>query len=362
MVKAVIVDEQGAPPRIADLELPAAGPNDVRVRVAATGVCHSDLSMVDGTLAPRFPLVLGHEAAGTVVEAGAAVTSVGPGDRVVLNWAPACRHCWFCLHGEPWLCSAVEGVASVPRGHLADGTQAHVCMGVGALAEEVVLPATAVVPLPETVPLDLAALLGCAVLTGIGAVRNTAGVRSGESVLVVGLGGIGLSAVLGARLAGAGPIVAVDVAREKEELALRAGATHFLLSEPKLARQVRGLTGGRGADHAFDCVGAPATIRSAWSSVRRGGSCTVVGIGRRDAEVTFNPLELFHFSRTLTSSVYGASDPSRDVALLAGQIELGRLDLSLLVTHRITPEAVGEAFRRMRAGEGARSLVEWAGR
>ncbi|MFF5989336.1 Zn-dependent alcohol dehydrogenase [Prauserella flavalba] len=360
MVKAVIVDAPGRPPRVADLEPRTLGPGDVRVRIAAAGVCHSDLSMINGTLTPAFPLVLGHEASGTIAETGDAVTGVGPGDRVVLNWAAACRTCWYCLQGEPWLCSAVEGVTSVPSGRLADGTEVHACMGVGAFAEEVVLPAHAVVPLPDGVPLDLASLLGCAVLTGFGAVRNTAGVRSGESVLVIGLGGVGLSAVLGAKLAGAGPIIAVDVSPGKEELALAAGATHFVLSEPKLAKRVRALTGGRGADHAFDCVGAPATIRSAWGSVRRGGRCTIVGVGGRDAEVTFNPLELFHFSRTLTSSIYGASDPARDVPLLAAQVELGNLDLATLVTHRIGPGEVGEAFERMGTGTGARSLLAWS--
>lgn len=359
MVKAVIVDAPGEQPRVDEVTLPEPGPGDVRVRVVAAGVCHSDLSMINGTLTPEFPLVLGHEASGVVVEAGAAA-GIETGTRVVLNWAPACRSCWYCLHSEPWLCSAVEGVTSTAGSTLVDGRTAHHCMGVGAFAEEVVLPAAAVVPLPESVPLDIAALLGCSVLTGVGAVRNTARVRSGESVVVVGLGGIGLSAVLGARLAGAGPIIAVDVAPGKEERALRAGATHFLAGEPKLAKRIRGLTEGRGADHGVDCVGAPATIRSTWGSVRRGGQCTVVGIGGKDSEVSFSPLELFHFARTLTSSVYGASDPARDIPLLAEQMNLGRLDLEPLVSHRIGAEGVGEAFARMDAGVGARSLLEWA--
>ena len=168
------------------------------------------------------------------------------------------------------------------------------------------MPARSVVPLPDGPSLDVAALLGCAVLTGMGAVRNTAGVRSGESVLVVGLGGIGLSVVAGASLAGAGPVIAVDVATEKEKLAESLGATHFLASDPKLSRQVRALTGGRGVDHAFECVGSPATIRMAWGSARRGGRCTVVGLGRRSDEVSFNLMELFHFNRVLTSSVFGS--------------------------------------------------------
>ncbi|SFQ74246.1 Zn-dependent alcohol dehydrogenase [Amycolatopsis rubida] len=360
MVKAVVVREHGGCPEVRDIVLPPVGPADVRVRVAAAGVCHSDLSMVDGTLRPQYPFVPGHEASGVVAEAGSEVTHVRPGDRVVLNWAAACRECWFCRAGEPWLCSAIEGVTTVPRGEL-DGQPLNVLLGVGGFAEETVLPGHSVVPLPDGVPLDLAALMGCAVLTGVGAVRNTAKVRKGQSVFVLGLGGIGLCVVLGAKLAGAGQIVAADLSPEKEALARAAGATDFLVSDDKLAKQVRGLTEGRGADHAFECVGAAATIRAAWSSVRRGGHCTVVGVGRKDQQVVLNPLEIFHFARTLTSTVYGASDPDRDIPVLADEVRSGALDLETLVTHRISLDEVGEAFDRMRRGEGARSLVRIGG-
>ncbi|TCP49324.1 S-(hydroxymethyl)glutathione dehydrogenase/alcohol dehydrogenase [Tamaricihabitans halophyticus] len=361
MVNAVVFTEPNAEPEIHDLQLPELGPADVRIRIAAAGVCHSDLSMVNGTLGPEFPVVPGHEASGTVTEVGSAVRRVTVGQRVVLNWAPACRSCWFCLNRQPWLCRTAEGVASVQRGHLADGTEAHAAVGVGAFAEEVVLPEQYAVPLPDGVPLDLAALLGCAVLTGIGAVRNTARVRSGESVVVIGLGGIGLSAVIGARLAGAGPIIAVDLAPEKEEPARLAGATHFLRGDAKVAKEIRGYTGRRGADHAFECVGAPATIRQAWDSVRRGGQCTVVGVGGKDQRVEFSPLELFHFARTLTSSVYGDCDPDRDIPMLAEQVVLGRLDLAGLVSSRIGLDGVADAFTRMRSGQGVRSLIELSG-
>lgn len=290
MVKAVVATGPDVPPQVRDIELPPVGPGDVRVRVAAAGVCHSDLSMINGTLAPKFPLVLGHEAAGEVAEVGADVTKVRPGDHVVLNWAAACGECWFCGQGEPWLCSAVEGAVSPSSGATLDGGELYACMGVGGFAEELVAPERSVVPLPASAPLDLGALLGCAVLTGIGAVRNTAQVREGQSVLVIGLGGIGLSTVMGARLAGAGTIIAVDRGTEKEELARTAGATHYLEADPKLAKQVRALTEGRGADHAFECVGKAELIRTAWQSVRRGGRCTVVGVGARDDAASFNAL------------------------------------------------------------------------
>ncbi|MFL6144657.1 MAG: alcohol dehydrogenase catalytic domain-containing protein [Labedaea sp.] len=357
-MRAAVVSGPDAEIEIRDIELPAPAAGQVRVRVAAAGICHSDLSMTNGTLHPSFPLVLGHEAAGTVTATGADVTSVAPGDRVVVNWAPPCRRCWFCLHGEPHLCKTVEGVASLPgTGTLDDGTAVHNTLGVGAFAEEVVLSEHGVVPLADGVPLDVAALLGCAVLTGVGAVRNTARVRAGESVVVIGLGGVGLSAIAGARLSGAGPIIAVDVSQDKEKLAIAAGATHFVPAGDKQAKQIRALTGGRGADHAFECVGRSSTIRAAWSSTRRGGRTTVVGVGRGDDPVTINALELYHFARTIGVSVYGSGDPDRDIPWLTEQIVLGQLDLETLVSHRTDLTGIAEAFHRMETGVGARSLL-----
>jgi len=356
-VRAALCRGVGEPIEVLDIQLPATGPGQVRVRIAAAGVCHSDLSLINGTLAPSFPLIPGHEASGVVTEVGAGVTSVAPGQHVVINWAPACRRCWFCLHDEPWLCAKVEGLLSAPGAHAPDGSSVHLAMGVGAFAEEVLLGEGAVVPISDDVPLPVAALLGCAALTGIGAVENTAGVRPGESVLVLGLGGIGLSAVAGARLAGASRIIAVDVNPQKERIAREMGATDALAASPELAKQVRALTEGRGVDHAFDCVGAPSTIRDAWRTARRGGRVTIVGVGRRDAPVSFNPLELFHFNRVLQSSIYGSSDPARDVPLLAEQIRLGHLDLGPLVTERIALDDLQKAFDTMGSGGSVRSVV-----
>lgn len=357
MVKAVVAHGPDEALTVEEVTLRPVGPTDVRVRVAAAGVCHSDLSMVNGTLAPPFPLVLGHEASGVVVEVGEDVTGIEPGRQVVLNWAVPCRECWYCRHGQPWLCSAVEGVTGIPGGKLADGTEVNVLFGIGAMAEEVVVAASAAVPIPEGVPLEEAALLGCAILTGVGAAMHTARIQPGQAVLVVGQGGIGLAAVAGARLAGATTIIAVDRSAEKEPLARRAGATHFLVADPGLARQVRALTDGRGADVALECVGAATTIRQAWASVRRGGTCVVVGVGPRDQQVSFNPLELFHFARTLTSSVYGDSDPDRDIPVLGEHVRVGRLDLAGLVTHRVGLDGVSDAFARMQQGHGGRTLV-----
>lgn len=357
MVQALIARGRDAGLEVADLELPGPGPGEVRVKVAGAGVCHSDLSMINGVLAPSFPLVLGHEGSGVVTEAGAGVSRVGVGDHVVLNWTPPCRACWFCRHGEPWLCSTAEGVASTPRGVLADGTPAHVTLGVGALADEVVIGENAVIRVPKELPLAESALLGCAVITGVGAVRNNAKVRKGDAVAVVGLGGVGLSAIAGARLAGADPIIAVDVSESKEDLARKAGATHFVLSGKGTPKEIRALTGGRGVDAAFECVGRSAAIRTAWSSARRGGRVVALGVGSKDDPVSFSGLELYHFARTLSTAVYGSSDPDTDVPLIAGSVLDGSLDLESLISHRIGLAEVPEAFERMHRGEGARSLV-----
>ncbi|MFV8131083.1 Zn-dependent alcohol dehydrogenase [Streptomyces syringium] len=358
MIRAAVLSAVGAPLRIAGIELPPPGPGQVRVRLAAAGVCHSDLSLSDGTLRQPVPAVLGHEGAGTVTEVGEGVTHVVPGDHVVLNWAPSCGDCHLCGLGEPWLCADAGSTAAVPYATLAaDGSSLYPGLGTAVFAEETVVRASAVLPLPEGVPLVEAALLGCAVLTGYGAVHHSARVRAGESVVVFGAGGVGLATLQSARLAGAGTIVAVDVSPRKEALARAAGATDFLVADDTTAKRIRELTGGHGADVAIECVGRADTIRTAWSATRRGGRTTVVGIGGKDQRVTFSALELFHFGRTLSGCVYGNSDPARDLPVIAGHVRAGRLDLSALVTERIGLDGIPAAFDAMLAGRGGRALV-----
>ncbi|NYH55043.1 S-(hydroxymethyl)glutathione dehydrogenase/alcohol dehydrogenase [Nocardiopsis arvandica] len=358
-VKAAVFSEQGAPPQIRDLVLPDPGPGQVRVRLAAAGVCHSDLSLSNGTLAQKWPAVLGHEGAGTVDAVGEDVTGLVPGQQVILNWAPPCRECWFCLQGEPHLCEHALDRTAQPYAELSDGTPVYPGLGCGAFAEATVVPAHAVIPLPDGIDPSVAAVLGCAMLTGWGAVNNSAGVREGQSAVVLGLGGVGLSVLQSARLAGADPVIAVDVSPDKEELARSLGATDFLVADDSLTKAVRRLTGGRGADHAFEVVGSAKVVRSAWSASRRGGTITVVGVGRADDEVSFNALELFHQARTLRGCVYGSSDPTRDIPLIAEQVRSGELKLSAMVTDEISLEGVPEAFERMARGKGGRSLVRF---
>lgn len=358
MVRAAVLPAVGAPLEIAEIDLPDPGPGQVRIRLAAAGVCHSDLSLSNGTMRVPVPAVLGHEGAGTVVAVGEGVTHVAPGDPVILNWAPSCGTCHACTLGEVWLCAnALNGAADVYAHRSSDGSDLHPGLNVAAFAEETVVAASCVLPLPEGIPLTDAALLGCAVLTGYGAIHHSAQVREGETVAVFGVGGVGLSTLQSARIAGATTIVAVDVSPEKEELARAAGATDYVVASENTAREIRTLTGKQGVDVAVECVGRAVTIRTAWESTRRGGRTTVVGIGGKDQQVTFNALELFHWGRTLSGCVYGNSDPAKDVPVLAEHVRAGRLDLGSLVTERIALDGIPGAFENMVAGKGGRALV-----
>lgn len=356
VVNAAILMDIGGAQRLREITLRDLGPNDVRVKIAAAGVCHSDLSLATGVLAQQLPAILGHEGAGVVEEVGADVTKVAVGDRVVLNWAPPCRACWFCTHNEPWLCENALVGAAKPHGTL-DSAEIYAGLGTGAFAQETVVSSTAVIPVDNGVPLELAALLGCAVLTGVGAVTNAAKVQPGESVVVIGMGGVGLSAVQGARLARAATIIAVDVSADKEEVARANGATEFVVASDDLSKRIRALTEGRGADVAIECVGRASTIRQAWGTTRRGGRAVVVGIGRNDDRAEFGATEMFHFARSLTGCVYGSSDPDVEVPKLIEAWRHGELDLAALATDRTDLGGIDAAFDRMRAGQGGRTLV-----
>ena len=356
MVRAAIVEAVGSPGRVVELELSPPGPGQVRVRVAATGLCHSDLSLARGRLRQPLPVVLGHETSGQVLSVGPGVTTAAPGDRVVLCWAPPCGDCWYCSAGEPWLCEHAADGSMAPYAEV-DGVPVYAGLATGGFAEETVVPANAVMQVPDSVPLQDAALVGCAVMTGVGAVTNTAKTQPGETVVVLGLGGVGLSAVQGARIAKAGRVIAVDRSENKLELALSLGATDAVVAADDMPKQVRSLTSGRGADVALDCVGTPDTIRAAWAATRRGGRCVLVGIAGRDEDVSFSALQLFHFARAILPCIYGTGDPRTEMPRLLQLAENGELNLAALVTGTTGLDGLNDAFTRMERGEGVRTLV-----
>ncbi|GAA2881294.1 Zn-dependent alcohol dehydrogenase [Pseudonocardia halophobica] len=356
-VRAAVLREAGAPMSVETIRLKAVGPTDVRVRIERTGVCHSDLSLATGKLAQPLPAVLGHEACGTVVETGPKVTDLQAGQRVILLWITPCRGCYPCTHGQPHLCENGSSRSTEPYAVTADGEPVYPGLTVGSFAEETVVPRGALVPVPDDIDTADAALLGCAVMTGVGAVTHTAKVTEGASVLVVGLGGVGLSVLQGARLAGASTVIAVDRNVDKAAQATAAGATHFVPADEGTKKAVRGLTGGRGADFTFDCVGSSRTIRDIWGLTRRGGTAVVVGIGGKDDTVSFSALELFHFARTLQGCVAGSVDAEADMPRFFDWVRSGELDLRGLVTGHGSLADVNHALDELAAGRGVRTLL-----
>ena len=369
---AIVLREPGRPVTVETVTLEAPRRDEVLVRVAAAGVCHSDVHLADGLLGDaRWPLVLGHEGAGVVEAVGDGVEELRPGDHVVFSIVPSCGGCAQCRAGRPTLCEPAG--QNITAGKLMDGTSRlrdadgamlqHGFM-VACFAQFAVLPVAGAIRVPASIPFWQAALLGCGVITGIGAVSHAA-VGIGDSVGVIGCGGVGLQVIAGARLAGAGMIVAVDRDAGKLELALGRGATHAVNArEVDPVAAVIELSGG-GVDHAFEVVGNPVTIRQAWDMLARGGTATVVGVAPRGVEVSLPAIELLS-ERTLTGSYYGSADVATAVARIARLVLDGRLGLADVVSHVIRLDEVEAALERLRHGEGARSVVvidrELAGR
>lgn len=357
-MKAGVLRRAGEPLHVEDVHLTAPGDGMVRVRIAASGVCHSDLSVQNGAIPQVTPAVLGHEGAGVVVEVGPRVTSLATGDHVVVSWLAPCRVCQFCLGGRVELCEhGIDHAFAEPYGTV-NGEPVSCAFGAGTFAEETVVPEAAAVQIDSDFSLERAALIGCAVVTGVGAVVNTADVSPGETAAIVGCGGVGLAAVQGARLSGAALIIAVDRVAAKLEMAVANGATHTVdasLCDPVAA--VRELTGGRGADHAIEVVGLSTTIAQTYGMTRRGGTVTVVGAGAFDDQVSIPALSVMVDAKRIQGCVYGGADPARDIPRMVDLSKVGALDLDLLITTRIRIEDVNDAFRAMLAGEVARSLI-----
>lgn len=363
-IRAAVLTEPGRV-EVEQIELQPPQEREVLVRVAAAGVCHSDLHLANGALGEgRWPMVLGHEGAGVVEEVGAGVTHVRRGDAVALCFVPSCRQCKACRAGRLNLCepagrnglrgTLMDGTSRLRR---LDGTTLQHGLMTACFAERTVVSAAGVVPLPPGLPLWQAALLGCGVVTGFGAVRNVARVRAGESVVVVGAGGVGLQVLAAAKLAGASPLVAVDRDEQKLALARERGADHVVdtSTEERVVRALRTLTDG-GADHAFEVVGVPETILLAWKAIRPGATAVVVGLAEKGVDVALPAIE-FLSDKGIRGTYYGSGDPARDLPELAGLAVAGELDLAGVVTHVDELDGVGEALDRLRRGEGARTIL-----
>jgi S-(hydroxymethyl)glutathione dehydrogenase/alcohol dehydrogenase len=362
-IHASVLFGEGQECRVEEVELLEPRRSEVLVRVAAAGICHSDLHVIDGVIKKPFPVILGHEGAGVIEAVGEGVTLVKPGDRVILSWTPDCGRCPFCTTGRPNLC---DNRAPFAAGTMADGTvrvlldgqPVYNYAGVSSYAEYAVVPESGAIPITADVPLSVAALVGCAVTTGVCAVTNTAGVEPGSSVAIFGCGGVGLNAVQGAALVNALPIIAIDVFPSKLELARQFGATHTINAreEDPVATIMR-LTAGRGADYAVEAIGNPAVMNQAFRSLRKHGTAVAIGIGGPDAEIRIPTQWLVYGERRLVGSFYGSARPRVDFDRMLRLYQAGRLKLDELITRRIGLDGVNEAFAAMRAGEVARSVI-----
>ncbi|MFJ4813900.1 Zn-dependent alcohol dehydrogenase [Streptomyces sp. NPDC088801] len=339
-----------------DVEAVGFGPGKVRIRVRATGLCHSDLSAMSGVLPQPAPFVPGHEGAGEILEVGEGVSHLRAGDRVVVCWLPSCGSCPACKRGQTELCLAGFMNAGTPN-FKRPGGDVFGFAGTGTFTEEVVVDAGCAVPIPDDVPFDIAALIGCGVTTGLGAALNTAGLQAGSSVAVIGCGGVGISVIQGARLQGAAEIVAVDPVVSRREAAVRFGATRAVAPD-ELADAKQQITAGEGFDYVFEVVGKSATARTAYDNTRRGGTLVVVGAGAMDDFLQLNMFELFFDEKRILPSMYGGGDVLRSYERTIALWRAGRIDLAGLITHRVPFAGINEALDQMRTGTALRTCIE----
>lgn len=365
-MKAAVLEEVGKPLVIHDdVEIDAPGPGQLRVDVAHCGLCHSDLSVVDGDFPAPLPVILGHESAGRVESVGPGVSGFAPGDPVVLTPVPPCGSCYWCVRAEPSLCVNMAGLATstFPDGstHLSrQGQTIYRGLNLAAFAAQVLVPATGAVRVAPDVPLDVVCVIGCAVQTGVGAVLNTAKVEEGATVLVLGLGGIGLSVVQGARLAGAARIVASDPVAARRELAARLGATDLVdPGAQDVAQEVHAWT-GVGADYAFEAAGRAALVETALASVRNGGTVVAVGAPPVDQGITIAPAAAFTISeKKLLGCTLGSSNSLREIPRIVALWRQGRIDLEALLTARRPIEEINEALEDLRHSRGLRTVLSF---
>jgi len=355
-VQGVIAREKGAPVTVETIVVPDPGPGEARVRVQACGVCHTDLHYRDGAINDEFPFLLGHEVAGEVESIGAGVTAVAPGDYVILAWRAPCGSCRSCRRGRPWYCFNSANAAQPMT--LADGTPLSAALGIGAFCAETLVAASQCVPVDRGIDPAPAGLIGCGIMAGFGAAVNTGEVTRGDTVAVIGCGGVGDAAIAGASLAGARTVIAVDVDPRKLEWARGFGATDVVdARSTDVVAAIRELTDSFGADLVIDAVGRPETYRQAFDARDLAGRLVLVGVPDPTWQVTLPMIEVFGHGGSLKSSWYGDCLPSRDFPLLVDLHLRGKLDLEAFVTERIALGDVEDAFTKMGAGDVLRSVV-----
>jgi S-(hydroxymethyl)glutathione dehydrogenase / alcohol dehydrogenase len=334
------------------------GPGRVHIRMHRAALCHSDLSAMTGMVPHPAPFVPGHEGAGEVIAVGEGVTSVKPGDRVIVCWMPPCDSCWHCRAGQGHLCKSAYQNLATPNFEI-DQTPVLGMLGGGTFADEVVLDAKSAIPVPDDVPYDVAAIIGCGVTTGIGAALNTARVQPGSTVVVIGLGGVGISIIQGAKVAGAARIVAVDPTASRREWAMKFGATLAIAPE-ELTEVGPEITDGVGFDYAFEAVGKAATLRAAYDAARIGGVVCLVGVGSDTETVPLGLAELMRGEKKILPSLYGGDDVRRTFATVIELWREGRIDLESMITHHVALSDINEAIRQMKTGEALRTVIDIA--
>jgi len=356
-VRGVIARSKGEPAEVTTVLVPDPGPGEALVAVQACGVCHTDLHYREGGIGDDFPYLLGHEAAGVVEAVGDGVTSVAPGDFVILNWRAVCGECRACRRGRPWYCFATHNAAQ--KMTLEDGTVLSPALGIGAFVDKTLVAAGQCTKVDPAVPPEVAGLLGCGVMAGLGAALNTAPVTRGDSVAVIGCGGVGDAAILGAQLAGARTIIGVDVDPRKLEWARQFGATHVINSrETDPVERIQELTGGNGADVVIEAIGRPETYLQAFYGRDLAGIVVLVGVPTPDMRLEAPLLDFFGRGGALKSSWYGDCLPERDFPMLTDLYLQGRLPLDKFVSESIALDQVEEAFAKMERGEVLRSVVK----
>jgi S-(hydroxymethyl)mycothiol dehydrogenase len=356
-VRGVIARSKGEPVEVTTVLVPDPGPGEALVAVQACGVCHTDLHYREGGIGEDFPYLLGHEAAGVVEAVGDGVTSVAPGDFVILNWRAVCGECRACRRGRPWYCFATHNAQQ--KMTLEDGTVLSHALGIGAFVDKTLVAAGQCTKVDPAVPPEVAGLLGCGVMAGLGAALNTAPVTRGDSVAVIGCGGVGDAAILGARLAGARTIIGVDIDPRKLEWARQFGATHVINSrETDPVERIQELTGGNGADVVIEAIGRPDTYLQAFYGRDLAGTVVLVGVPTPDMRLEAPLLDFFGRGGALKSSWYGDCLPERDFPMLTDLYQQGRLPLEKFVSETIALDQVESAFAKMERGEVLRSVVK----